>query len=482
MTIIQGRCLSQATTHTPDNLSRHHLCYLLLIAGIIATHTAYADNAIPAADSALSLPEKSSLFIDDKLSFTAAVDSRVRTRRRNNGESWGRLNYASYNLIADYQSGYYQDWIGFNLAGYIAGDIFNNSQKNARGESLTNEVSMSSTMDWGAGDRHFKITNASLKFHLSDNIDAKIGFLQADCKGVIGNVWAFVPGTYRGVEISADYSPLKLSYFATNQHTASWIHDEDDYAAALWSDTDWSWMHSLGLDYALSDALSVQLGIGQSYDVRYANDIDWNNEVVNSYHQPIDTTGYSLRAQYQVSKDTTLKYIYYGVRDTVQYEGMGHVHGLFFDTDLDYGHWMTNIQYNKSDNDRDVNPRMIYTFGMNNGLFSMWWDALSDWNKSGEIAIYNRFSAPIANGWEYYLGFGYGTGSKSAADGALGDWDYGEEFAINATLSYTVPTGQLKDSTFRLHATRLKRNEFASATRYADETDLRFTVVIPYHL
>ncbi|HAQ50713.1 MAG TPA: hypothetical protein DCR13_04095, partial [Gammaproteobacteria bacterium] len=86
MTANEGLYLNQILKHRQtDSVSHYHLLSLLLIAGTIATHTAYADDAIPGTDSALSLPEKSSLFIDDKLSFTVAVDGRVRTRRRNNG-------------------------------------------------------------------------------------------------------------------------------------------------------------------------------------------------------------------------------------------------------------------------------------------------------------------------------------------------------------------------------------------------------------
>ncbi|MBJ6911610.1 porin, partial [Vibrio cholerae] len=92
-----------------------------------------------------------------------------------------------------------------------------------------------------------------------------------------------------------------------------------------------------------------------------------------------------------------------------------------------------------------------------------------------------RVSYDQGNGWSYYLGFGFGTGSDSAASGASGDWDYESEYAVNATVAYSVQAGALKGTTVRLHGTILERDEFEGASD-ADETDLRLQVIIPYSI
>lgn len=426
-------------------------------------------------------------FLDDStLAGLAVVDTRSRTRTTGkpggeDGDSWSRLDYSAYNLILDFTSGYHNGWLGADIAGYVSGDLYNDSAMNgATGEYLANEISTTNNLDWGSGEGNpVKITKAALKFKAGENVDGRFGFTQANGNGVLGNVWSFVPGTYRGAELNANFGNFKATYFIADQFTAPWLLSENDYAPALWSDTSWGIAHSLGLQGNATDSLYLQFGIGQVTDIQYAKGIDWGNNVVTSYHDKTDTTGYKAYAKYTINENMSLAYDFYGVNDDVQYDGLGYTTGLSFNANFGQFSWMTDLQYAKSDNDRDVNPRMIYTYGMTNGTYSLWWDALSDWNKSGEVSIYNRLSYNQGNGWNYYLGFGYGSGGKSAAEGAMGDWDYESEYAVNGTVSYSVQNGALKGSTLRLHATMLERDEYAGAAS-ADETDLRFQVLIPY--
>ncbi|PSV13901.1 OprD family porin [Photobacterium leiognathi] len=420
------------------------------------------------------------------LAGVAVVDTRSRTRSTGapggkDGDVWSRLNYSSYNLILDFTSGYHNGWLGADIAGYLSGDLYNDSAVNGgTNEYLCNEISACNNLDWGAGEGGpVKITKAALKFKAGENVDGRFGFTQANGNGVLGNVWSFVPGTYRGAELNANIGNFKATYFIADQFTAPWLLSENDYAPALWADTSWGIAHSLGLQGNATDDLFLQFGLGQVTDVKYQNGVDWANGVVTGYHDEVDTTGYKVYARYNINDTMSLAYDFYGVNDDVQYDGLGYTTGLAFNASFGQFSWMTNLNYAKSDNDRDVNPRMIYTYGMTNGTYSLWWDALSDWNKSGEVSIYNRLSFDQGNGWNYYLGFGYGSGGKSAAEGAKGDWDYESEYAVNGTISYSVQSGALKGSTVRLHGTVLERDEYEGAAS-ADETDLRFQVIIPY--
>lgn len=425
-------------------------------------------------------------FLDDStLAGVAVVDTRSRTRTSGkpggeDGDTWSRLNYSAYNLILDFTSGYHNGWLGADVGGYISGDLYNDSAQNGDGEYLANEISTAKNLDWGSGEgKTVKITKAALKFKAGENVDGRLGFTQANGNGVLGNVWSFVPGTYRGAELNANIGNFKATYFIADNYTAPWILTEQGYADALWADTSWGIAHSLGLQGNATEDLYLQFGIGQVTDVKYQNGVDWGQGVVTGYHDEVDTTGYKVYAKYNINETMSIAYDFYGTNDDVQYEGLGYTTGLSFNAKFGQFSWMTDVNYAKSDNDRDVNPRMIYTYGMTNGTYSLWWDALSDWNKSGEVSIYNRLSYDQGDGWNYYLGFGYGSGGKSAAEGAKGDWDYESEYAVNGTVSYSVQNGALKGSTLRLHATMLERDEFAGAAS-ADETDVRFQVIIPY--
>ncbi|MBC7002023.1 porin [Photobacterium sp. BZF1] len=424
---------------------------------------------------------------DAALSGTLVFDTRSRTRTSGkpggeNGDRWSRLDYSAYNAILDFTSGYHDGWLGADVGAYFSGDLYNNSLVNGdTGEYLCNEISTCNNLDWGSGEGdQLKVYKAAMKFKAGENVDGRFGLLQAGGNGTIGNVWSFVPGTYRGAELNANFGDVKLSYFIADQFTAPWLLSEDDYAPALWSDTSWGIVHSLGAQFNATDDLFLQFGIGQATDVVYTDGVDWGNGVVTGYQDAVDTTGYKAYGRYNINDTMNIAFDFYGVDDDRQYDGLGYTAGLAFNASFGQWSWMSNLQYAKSDNDRDVNPRMIYTYGMTNGNYSLWWDALSDWNKSGQTSWYNRISYDQGNGWNYYLGFGYGTGSKSAAEGAMGDWDYESEYAINGTVSYSLQSGSLKGTTVRLHGTILERDEYAGAAD-ADETDLRFQVIVPYN-
>ena len=178
-----------------------------------------------------------------------------------------RLNYSAYNAILDFSSGYHEGWLGADLEGYYSGDLYNESLKGDDGY-LCNEISTCSNLDWGAGEgEQLKIYKAALKFKSDEDFNARFGMLQSGGNGTVGNVWSFVPGTYRGFELNGKVGEFNLSYFGADQFTAPWLLSEDDYAPPSWSDTSWSYIHSLGVNRQITEALYFQLGIGQATGV-----------------------------------------------------------------------------------------------------------------------------------------------------------------------------------------------------------------------
>ncbi|MBJ6923250.1 porin, partial [Vibrio cholerae] len=75
-----------------------------------------------------------------------------------------------------------------------------------------------------------KIYKAALKFKANENFDGRFGMIQANGNGTIGNVWSFVPGTYRGFELNGKIGNFNLTYFGADQFTAPWLLSQDDYA------------------------------------------------------------------------------------------------------------------------------------------------------------------------------------------------------------------------------------------------------------
>ncbi len=423
--------------------------------------------------------EKVNEFItDSSLNAVAVVDTRSRTRNRgkDGDEVWSRLNYSSYNLIMDFSSGYHDGWLGADLGGYFSGDLYNDSAFAEGKGYLCNEISTCTEQDWGAGDaQQLKMYKAALKFKANDTFDGRFGMLQSNGNGAVGNVWSFVAGTYRGLELNANLGGHKLTYFAADQFTAPWLLHEDDYAASLWSDTSWGSLHNIGLSGAFGQ-LNYQLGLATALDVSYADDIDWTNEVVNSYTENQDNTAFKAYAKYAFNDSMSLAFDFYGVDDDAKYDGLGYHTGLAWAQTFGKFTWNSELRYTDTDSGAEFVPRTIYTYGMTNGTWSQWWDALSDWNQAGELAWYNKVSFNQGNGWNYYLGFGFGGGMDEQYS------PYESEYAFNGTVSYSLQSGSLKGTTVRLHGTYLVRDEFVdqSANGGFDETDLRLQVIVPY--
>ncbi len=465
---------------------RRTFAVTVLSASLLISTTIRASTESPAGSS---YPGALIDFLSkSQISGVAVIDTRTRTRTTgkpggNDGDRWSRLDYSSYNFFIDVDTGLLNDLISLRTGGYLSGDIYNDSLKNSEtGEYLCNEISICKENDWGSGDGRFaKLTHATLSVKTGPASGVRFGLLQANENGVIGNVWSFVPGTYRGAEINLKTAEERIhfTYFFADQFTAPWIKDDNDYARALWSDTTWDWAHSLGMTAKVSDQLEVKLGYGQAKNVRYADEIDWDGGFVVSYHDKTNTSAVKAYAAYAFDERTSLALDFYGVRDRVQYEDFGYTVSLSLNTGFSRFSWLSELLYTSSSNDRDINQRMIYTFGITNGTHNLWWDALSDWNKSGELSWYNRLTFNKGDGWKFSLGAGYGTGGKSAADGAKGDWDYDKEYALNGTISYSVMSGRFEGTTVRLHGTRLEREEFSGAPK-ADETDVRLQLIVPF--
>ncbi len=422
-------------------------------------------STFAATPFAMAGTENRGFINGSSLNATIINDTRVRSHNDNAAfDRYDRLNYSSYNAILDFKSGYYRNTIGVDLAGYMGGDFYNHSLQNENGQYLANEISFSNNQDWGAGNGpHFKLYTAAIKFKIGDTFDGKAGLIQSTGNGTVGNVWSFVPGTYRGAELNANFgNGGKLTYFWADKYTAPWLLSEDDYVG--WADTSWNYLHSIGYSNQRG-RLSYNLGIGQATDVRY-----------NGSSKATNPISYKAYFNYAANDTTTLAADFYGVHDKVKYKGVGYMTGLSLTKQYGQWQWLSQLRYAKSENGTEVVPRTIYTYGMNNGNWSQFWDALSDWNQSGEVSFYNRLSYDMGNGWNYYLGTGYGTGMESRVVG------YRNEFAINGTVGYTVPAGRLKGTTVSLHGTWLTRDEtpVKNQTTGKDQTDVRLQVIIPY--
>ncbi|MBB1463296.1 outer membrane porin, OprD family [Vibrio sp. SG41-7] len=429
--------------------------------GAIAATPVLASEANAVGDGYVEAVDN---FIHDA-TFTGAavVDTRYRGRANADGDIETRLNYSSYNLMMNFNSGYHKDTVGIDLGGYFSGDIYNDSIEDADGNKLCNEISICQSGDWTDGSSNFKVTTAAIKLKLGEKTDAQVGFIQGGV-GTIGNVWSFVPGTYRGFKVSTTLdNGMTLGYMGTDDHSAPWLINSED-ATEPWYNQQFSYLHSVGLNGSVGD-LTYGVGIGQALDVNYGTDDQ-------------DNFSYKIDTSYAVNDSIKVGYNMYGVDDDEMYNGFAAHHGLSLNWSLtDKVSWLSQVQYTQLDADAGMGefaPRTMARYGSNQGGF-YWWDALSDWNMPGEVAWYNRLSYDTGTGWGFNLGFGYGTG----ADESVAGFSYESEYAINGDITYSVSSGALKGTLFKLHATQLERDPF-DGKEDRDEQDLRFIVIAPF--
>ncbi|CZF80346.1 Chitoporin precursor [Grimontia celer] len=388
--------------------------------------------------------EKLNEFLEGaSLSTVVVSDTRYRHRKIGADAEWTEnLNYSDWNLGVNFSSGY-AGAIGVDLGGYLGGSLYNNG--------ACNEIVLCD--GWGGQDTQgtFKATKAAIKFK-TDSIRGDIGLTQMGV-GTIGNVWSFVPGTYRGGKAFVDLNGWTLGYGFADQHTAPWWETVQRTPQEKQA---FDFLHSVGLVGAVGD-VSVDLGVGQA----------------NLANGGSDDSSTSYAAKFNYAADGwSLGYGIYAVNDKSTYDGLGAHHGIQFAMPLGDVKWDSQIRYTHTKNSAEFSPRTVRAYGSNNGTWQQWWDALSDWNQDSQIAWYNRFNFDLGEGWFAYAGVALSDISEEQVG-------FDAEYAVNGTIGYSVPNGSLKGSTIRFHATHLER-DMNDNSDYARQ-DFRLQVIIPYN-
>lgn len=440
----------------------------------------FADDENPVIDPEVyeqMIAEKTGPKADYEPTLNGSVILDTRYRGRTNAEGKdmkGRLNYSSYNVMLNYNSGFINDFFSVNLGGYFSGDIYNNSIP-VGDDPLCNEVGICSSGDVSKNAFDFKATNVSLKIKPTDNTVAEIGKIQGGV-GTIGNIWTFAPGSYRGVKANHTFSEaFNLGYMWADESEAPWLQSWDDVSEP-WFALKYSYMQTIGANGTVG-ALTYNLGIGQAKNVDYSQYGVENGAMFDT----IDIESYNVYLKYALQDNLSLTYNMYGTDDEIMYNGFAAHHGAILDWGInDTWSVSSQIQYTQLDENAYIGeyaPRTMQRYGSNNGVYALWWDALSDWNMPGEIAWFNKASYKANENWTVNFGFAYGGNAKESTAG----FSYKSEYAFTGDITYTVPAGTLKGTLFKLHGTVLERDAFAGKED-RDENDLRFIMIMPMSL
>ncbi|MFM2610703.1 hypothetical protein [Vibrio campbellii] len=407
--------------------------------------------AMAATDSAAGdqYVDALSEFLDGAtLSLVAVTDTRYRSHKIGvDADHEENLNYTDYNVALNFSSGYHNDSVGIDLGGYFSGSMYNNG--------ACSEISMCD--GWAQDESQngaLKITKAAVKFKGGESFRGDFGLTQMGV-GTIGNVWSFVPGTYKGGKAFVDVGGFTLGYGASTGHTAPWwMTSKQDPNVNKSNDSTFDFLQSIGLTGKVG-------GVGLNLGVGHAN------------LAKMDESNTSYKAQFDFNVgDAALAYDLYAVNSDVDYDGLGAHHGLSLTMPVGTMNWMSQVRYTHTENSAEFTPRTVRGYGTNNGTWSQWWDALSDWNQDTQIAWYNRLSTDFGGGWFGYVGLGLSTISEDKVG-------FDSEYAVNGTVGYTLPAGAMKGTTMRFHSTYLTR-DMNDSSDY-ERVDFRFQVIVPHN-
>lgn len=333
--------------------------------------------------------------------------------------------------------------------------------------------------DWNATDADdgFSIYKAQLRLR-TEYIQARAGWFQPSGPGVLGVNWSFLPGTYLGGELVANFGPLTLAGAYVTEYKAPWFRETYHfYKNDGSSQVDGMWSTGAGL-HLLDNALYLEAAYGRSAGYL------WNAHVKSSYTRAVNNGTLTLRYQLYLMGDSDDSG---GPNDN--FDGLAQQHFLSLHYDL--APWQFQLEAlhtvapeNAPGQRGYFAYRLISQYGGANGAYEPWWDLRSDWDHNGESAVFAKISRTGADfGWpglSAAISFAYGWDGR-----AHGYSTHLREQALGFDLGYTLQEGRLKGSSFRLHYTEYKNRTSipswgAFKNAFQDERDIKLTVIIPF--
>ncbi|MGF1722723.1 porin [Vibrio kyushuensis] len=411
---------------------------------IIAAPVTFASTESAAGDQYVEVLND---FVEGaSVSGIIVSDTRYRSKDTGDGYKAGQ-DYSDYNVALNLSSGFHDGWLGADVGGYFSGSLYNSTG--------CSEITLCD--GWDRSGDSLKMTTAALKFKTGEAV-TKVGYIQSHGIGTVGNVWSFVPGTYRGASVVAPAGDWTLGYIYADEHSAPWWENTTKMAkdadGNFEGESAFNNLHSIGANGAIG---SVALNLGLGYASVGAGE---------------SNTSYKFKAALPLFETASIAYDFYGVSSDTQYDGLGATHGLTYAQSFDAVTWNSEIQYASSKNDTAVTPRTVGAYGQNNGTFSLWWNALSDFDQSGQLSWFNKLSYNFGDGWFVNGGVVVSTLDEDVSS-------YGNEYAFTGDVGYSLQSGALKGSTLKLHVAQVSR-DMNDGSDFA-WSDVRFQVFIPYN-
>jgi hypothetical protein len=221
-------------------------------------------SAARSRDGALRAVSTGVRFFDDA-AVTGGLYAFRRYRTRYDpaaGRYTPNLNHATIQANADFVSGFLGGRIGFDFGVFASLDLMNQG-------AVDHELGFAPWSDpwhpkWDKSSTEdgFSVYKAALKAKAGP-ARLRAGWFQPEGPGVLGVNWSFMPGTYRGAEIGADFGGLSLAAAWADAYKAPWYQEmnafkKNDGESAV------PWLWSTGIRYAFAGGLTLEAAYGAS--------------------------------------------------------------------------------------------------------------------------------------------------------------------------------------------------------------------------
>lgn len=422
----------------------------------------------------------SAFFKDSKFNATLYYFQRYRDRYDVDTGNYGiNFSHASGQLSLDFESGYLGEILGFDFGVFGSYDFYNDG-------SVDHEMNFFPWRNpWQADWSQTKTKDAASVYKALIKLKtgpawARVGYFQPQGPGVLGVNWSFLPGTYQGAEMGADFGRLSLAAAWANQYKAPWFNQTNKFkqkdAAGNLHDVDYVW--SLGARYRPLDGLSLEAAYGQSQGYM------WNAHFKAKYNLELGQD--KLYLTWQTYLMDNLHHGSKAIDENFSSMAWHQYLAAVYNT----GPWALNLEftYTRAPNENPNNAgyfayRLVRPSGGAKGAYEPWWDLRSDWNHNEEKAVFLKAGRSLddlgLDGWRAAVSGAYGWGGR-----APGAPEKFSEAAYGLDLSYTVPDGFLEGAVFALHFTQYENRTNIPSWEYyhnafQDEHDIKFSLVIP---
>ncbi len=437
-------------------------------------------TAVAAALSILSgtavAQENSGAFFDDtKVTGGFYVFSRKRDRYNlETREYEDNLDHTSIMTNIDISTGYANEMIGFDFGIFAAADIKQNSGVGHEFNFVPWDTPYEATWT-GKEENGASIYKAAIKFK-TGNYWAKAGYIQPSGPGGLGTNWNFMPGTYQGTQIGANFNKLQIAYTWANEYKAPWFNSTYEFKNNNGKKIDY--IHSLGAIYTFNNGFSIDGAFSQSKDFLDTYHIKLKNN--------LDVAGGNLYLSYQ----------FYGADDTRNvsdadkvYDGRAWMQALMASYSLGSYTFRAEAMATKAEGNQGYFIyRTTTNSGSSQGRNEIWWDSRSDWSHDDEKAVFFGVWRDFADlgkpGWSAGISYAYGWDGKPHTGYKDQTVEFKEE-AFNLDIDYTFQDGDLKGASVSVHMTKYNNqsgvpNWEGFKGSFQDEHDIKVSMVFPF--